>query len=323
MQNSWKEYFIFNKKERIGIILLITLIALCIALPYFFTGSPEVPDKALLEKLTRQLAELNHVHADSEQTSSSPYSALHYNNAPNKNSLLFPFNPNTKSPPPFPFNPNTLSDEGWLKLGLKEKNVLTIRHYLARGGQFRNPSDLLKIYGIPQELAQRLIPFVILPAPEPRQPAQQQMPARDSMVNNYHIRPPIKEVDINADDTAAWIALPGIGPGFTHRIINFRNKLGGFYAIDQVGETWGLPDSTFQVIRKWLVCPQRNLKTINMNTSDVATLSSHPYIRWRLANAIVQYRQQHGPYKDLQELLKIDVINPEIFKKIAPYLALE
>jgi DNA uptake protein ComE-like DNA-binding protein len=41
-------------------------------------------------------------------------------------------------------------------------------------------------------------------------------------------------VDINSADTSAFIALPGIGSKLAARIVNFRDKLGGFYSIEQV-----------------------------------------------------------------------------------------
>ena len=47
----------------------------------------------------------------------------------------------------------------------------------------------------------------------------------------------IQSVDINTADTTAFISLPGIGSKLAARIVNFRDKLGGFYSIDQVGET--------------------------------------------------------------------------------------
>ena len=57
--------------------------------------------------------------------------------------------------------------------------------------------------------------------------------------------------------------------------------------------------------------------------AGVEILRQHPYIRWKLANVIVQYRQQHGPFASIQELANVSVISPELYQKIAPYLSLE
>ena len=48
----------------------------------------------------------------------------------------------------------------------------------------------------------------------------------------------------------------------------------------------------------------------------------HPYIKWALANAIVEYRNQHGAFKNLEELKNIMLIDEATFKKIAPYFSL-
>src|SRR5262249_25636461 len=101
-------------------------------------------------------------------------------------------------------------------------------------------------------------------------------------------------IDINSADTTAFIALPGIGSKLAARIVNFREKLGGFYSVDQVGETFGLPDSTFQKIKQYLKLENNSLRKININTATVDELKLHPYIKWSIANPIIAYRNEHG-----------------------------
>ncbi|MBC8033718.1 MAG: helix-hairpin-helix domain-containing protein [Chitinophagaceae bacterium] len=136
-------------------------------------------------------------------------------------------------------------------------------------------------------------------------------------------RPEIAVVDINAADTADFLPLPGIGPTLAARIISFRNKLGGFYSIDQVAETYGLPDSTFTLISPKLKLGEKPPALININTVDKESLRQHPYFRWNLANAIVEYRNSHGDFKKLSDLLHIDVITPELYEKLVHYLVIE
>jgi competence ComEA-like helix-hairpin-helix protein len=100
----------------------------------------------------------------------------------------------------------------------------------------------------------------------------------------------------------------------------FREKLGGFYSANQIAEIYGLPDSTFLKIKPYLIVGDVPIKKININTADANLLKQHPYIKWNLANAIVQYRQQHGDFKTLDELQNIALITPEVFAKISPYL---
>ena len=106
-------------------------------------------------------------------------------------------------------------------------------------------------------------------------------------------RPEYTIVDINKADTSAFISLPGIGNKLALRIVNFREKLGGFYSIDQIGETYGLPDSSFQKIKPFLKLETSLLKKFNINSATKDEMKLHPYIKWNLANAIVEYRNQH------------------------------
>ena len=127
-------------------------------------------------------------------------------------------------------------------------------------------------------------------------------------------------VDINAGDSAAFDALPGIGGSYSRRIINFRNRLGGFYKVEQIAETFGLPDSVFQKIKPLLKISGNDVKKLNVNTAKEEELKAHPYIRWQLAKVITEYKKQHGDFKTLQDLKKIMTIDEETYNKISPYL---
>ena len=116
--------------------------------------------------------------------------------------------------------------------------------------------------------------------------------------------------------------MPGIGAKLGARIINYRNKLGGFYSVEQVGETFGLPDSTFQKIKPYLEVDEM-VKKININTAELDELKAHPYIRYHLANAIVQYRKQHGSFRAVNDLSKIMIMDAENLRKMSPYLTVD
>ncbi len=133
----------------------------------------------------------------------------------------------------------------------------------------------------------------------------------------------ISTVDVNSGDTTAFIALPGIGSKLAQRIINFRDKLGGFYKTEQVAETFGLPDSTFQKIKSRLNISNASIKQFNINTATVEEMKTHPYIRYNIANAIVQYRAQHGNFATVADIKKIMMVTDEVFNKVSPYLTIQ
>jgi competence protein ComEA len=128
-------------------------------------------------------------------------------------------------------------------------------------------------------------------------------------------------VEINSADTTQLISLPGIGSKLASRIILFREKLGGFYDVKQVGEVYGLRDSVFRIIQPTLRCDTSLIRKIDINHADKDALKIHPYIRWAVANTLVAYRAQHGPFHSADDLGKIDNLEEEVIQKMMPYLS--
>jgi competence protein ComEA len=308
MESNWKDYFTFTKKERIGILVLLALIAICIIAPRFL-GPADLREEVRFEAMQIEKAPPEAVNKEQQGR------ARHSQQQPAYHEGVYE---SEKEPPTatlFPFDPNTLDAAGWKKLGLNDRTIRMIQHYRDKGGQFRQAADLQKMYGLKKTDFDRLAPYIRIAAWAP-------------FVNTA--KPPVKYVkappaiiDINQADTAAFIALPGIGSKLANRIVNFRTRLGGFCSVQQVGETFGLPDSTFQLIKPRLQCAPVVLQKINLNTADVNALKQHPYIRWNIANAIVQYRQQHGVFHAAEELQQIVLITPELYNKIARYVTVE
>ena len=218
----------------------------------------------------------------------------------------------------FKFDPNTISEDEWKKLGVKEKTIATIKNYLSKGGKFRQPEDIQKIWGLREDQVSRLLPYVDI-----KEKVSGSQPKKEYVPVVFERKRSLVTVDINISDTTAWIALPGIGAKLSNRIVNFRDKLGGFYSIDQVAETFGLPDSVFQKIKPGLILTNKNLKQININTATLDELKQHPYIRYNLANLIIQYRAQHGNFSSVADIKKIMTVTDEIYNKLSAYLVVE
>ncbi len=224
----------------------------------------------------------------------------------------------------FLFDPNTISISDWKRLGLRNKMIQTIEKYLSKGGHFYKAEDLQKIYGLRTEEYERLEPYIKIETktsatneqPNSSKPKDEFQPTK-----TYAARYTI--IDINTGDTSAFISLPGIGSKLAFRIVTFREKLGGFYSVEQIGETYGLPDSTFQKIKQYLKLDNLSVKKININTATIDEMKSHPYIKYGLANPIVAYRNEHGVFSKIEDIKKVMVVTEAIYKKIAPYLTID
>jgi competence protein ComEA len=216
----------------------------------------------------------------------------------------------------FYFDPNTLSQKGWEELGLRPRTIKTIQNYIAKGGRFYKPEDLERIYGLSEEVYQRLYPFIRIESINAPVTSKEPRPVSISKESRYTV------IDINAADTTAFISLPGIGSRLATRIINFRERLGGFYAIEQIAEVYGLADSVFQKIKNYLRLETNSIIKININTASLEELKAHPYIRHAIAAPLVAYRNEHGLFVRIEDIKKVMAVTNEVYEKIAPYLIL-
>ncbi len=321
---TWKEfvsdYLNFSRRDRIAVIAIIVIILFIFFLPKIISKNKTVKTVAADTAWIASIKKLGQKGADENKNDYRQYSNENSNDyqydRPTGN-----YNSKTKGEL-FYFDPNTLSTEGWQKLGLRDKTIHTIQNYLSKGGHFKKPEDLQKIYGLFPDEYERIAQYIkIESSAENTDNAFINKPITDHQpVKTYASRYSV--IDINLADTTAFISLPGIGSKLAARIVNFRDKLGGFYSVNQVGETFGLPDSTFQKIKQYLKLENVSVKKININTATVDELKAHPYIRYSLANPIVAYRNEHGPFAKVEDIKKVMAVTEEVYNKISPYLSL-
>ena len=133
----------------------------------------------------------------------------------------------------------------------------------------------------------------------------------------------ISILDINTADSAAWVALTGVGPTLASRIIQFRNKLGAFHNLNQLTEVYGFKEDLLFDLKERISLKEINGFQFNLNQVTYEELSKHPYFKYKLSKAIVNYRQQHGNFSTLSDLRQIKLVNDSIFELILPYLKLE
>ncbi len=297
-------YLTFSKKERTGIVVLVILILSVWLLPEYFS-EPVSPDPELIS-LADSLIKAEAAFVEDQQKPSR---------------LFF-------------FDPNKITDIQWEELGLNRRTVAIIRNYLEKGGQFRTPADLDKIYGMRKQDAERLKPFVRIERVGKRDranfsgPVGERTQVKDPSKSflSYTRRPFQKKklvIDINKADSSGLEALPGIGARLASRIIRFREALGGFYRVEQLSDVYGIDDTLFNLIRPSLILDAGIYRKVRINHWEADSLDLHPYIQKHEAKAIVKYRGQHGRFNSADELSKISFISSDWISRIRPYLDLE
>jgi len=301
---------VLTKKERKGILFFVILLLITqfspALLDYFYPAPlPEFSSEAELNAMLR-LRNTDSLQKFSKAEAGS--SKVNYEK---------PFRENEAKVRLFAFDPNTLSVAGWQSLGISEKTATGIRKYISHGGKFRQPDDLKKIWGLSAAKLDLLLPYVKIAAEEKSTPSFTRYDENKAQQKSAQ-----KAIDINLADSAQWETLPGFGAKLSARMVQFRQKLGGFHQIEQVAELYGLKDSVFQAVKTRLMITKIPLRQININLDQAVEMKNHPYLGYRLANAIVAYRESHGLYNAIEDIKKIQLIDEKLFNKISPYLTL-
>jgi competence ComEA-like helix-hairpin-helix protein len=207
----------------------------------------------------------------------------------------------------FDFNPNNLPAEKWKLMGLSDHQVRIIKNYEAKGGHFYRNTDLQKIYGITPEDYKRLEPYI-------------DIPQSGTYVAVIKVKPGAT-VELNTADSAQLTEVRGIGPSFAIRIIRYRDRLGGFFHKEQLQEVYGVDTAKYNEIQGQLTLDPTKVIKLKINSISLPSLQQFPYLNYKQANAVIQYRIQHGNYNSISDVVNIAIITPETLHKIEPYLS--
>ena len=225
----------------------------------------------------------------------------------------------------FFFDPNTADSTQLLRLGLQPWQIKNIYKYRAAGGIYREPLDFAKLYGLTVKQYRELEPYIrissdYLPASTlvKGHKNYSQNTTKDSTTYQRPVK--IKETEhivLNTADTTSLVTIPGIGPYYARKIVQYGNRLGGYVSVDQLDEIENFPTEA----KKYLVINNPMPKKLNVNQLSLNELKRHPYINFYQAKAITDYRRLHGTIKSLNDLRLIKDFTPDVIKRLTPYVA--
>ena len=211
----------------------------------------------------------------------------------------------------FVFDPNSASYDTLIKLGFASKEANTLIRYRNKGGKFKKPADIRKVYGVDSAKAEKLIPFIKV----------RHDSSDKTVITSYQKKRVM--LDINSCDSASLVGLPGIGPVLSGRIMKYRRLLGGFASTDQLKEVYGLPEETFDLIKERLYADSSAITRIKINSADYKELRRIPYIEKYELSAILKYRELAGKIAGIGDLVDNRILTEEKAGKVAPYLSFE
>ena len=240
-----------------------------------------------------------------------------------------------------PFDPNALSAEDWEARGVPHFVAGRIVKYREAAGGFKAKAQVKKMYGLDDAVYQRLAPFMQLPEEAPQRSARPDYaagkPGADGKLppfaasgtkpSKFPSKPRnLQPFDLNTADTTQLMQIRGIGSGRAKWVVRYRNQLGGYLREDQLNEVFVLrdaPDLRDSLRKYTFVAAGFAPKLVNVNTASFDELYLHPYIGKPRARIIVAYRQQHGPFKQVEDLKQIPILKAEDWEKMRPYVRCE
>ena len=281
--------FATSDKEARGIIALSFLIVIMILVRMIVSCSPDSP--------------------------AIPYSIEYLDSISNAMDQAYEKSHHKFNPPSEDFDPNEINPQQWMAMGLDSIVSQRVNKYLEKGGRFKNPSDIKKIYGMPDWFSDSVLPYVvIIPVVDPID-TQSQLEAHMPV---YEAPQPI---DLNLSDSAGLTMIRGVGPVFSGRIIRYRKKLGGFVSVRQLQEVYGIDSSKFAGIESqvYLDTTISPVKKLNINVDEFKVLLRHPYLNYEQVKALINFRKQHEIIRK-RDFMNFPFLSKRQKLRIIPYL---
>lgn len=248
-------------------------------------------------------------------------------------------------PESFPFDPNEADSTQLLRLGLAPFQVRSIYRYRAKGGRFSTKDDFRRVYRLTNEQWEHLSPLIriaskyrlvdVAPQADKRRSSHPASSVVDTIVHRIApdssatSRPkPVyvqklsgdETIDINLADSALLCRVPGIGPYFARRIIQYRRRLGGFASADQLLQIENFPADALA----WMQVPDTcQVQKLQINRLSTRKLMKHPYMGYYRASEIADYRRVHGPIRSIEVLKSLPHFTEDDIIRLAPYLSFQ
>ena len=160
--------------------------------------------------------------------------------------------------------------------------------------------ELRACYVVSDSAARLMEPYVIFP--EPR---------RDLLE---------EPIELNTADSATLRMVRGIGAKTVGRILEYRERLGGYARVEQLREVEGMTEANYELILKQISCNCCEIRKINLNFAPRDELARHPYISPRILRRLLKQRQLKGGWSTAEELLKDNILTKEEAERLAPYV---
>lgn len=159
---------------------------------------------------------------------------------------------------------------------------------------------------------------------------RQQRRSRQAVVSNAPepqaepAPPPVRRqplsVELNSADTTTLQLLHGIGPAYARRIVNYRERLGGFTNKEQLLEIYGFTPQLLEHISPYLTIDTATINKIDINAIPLKQLIKHPYIEYYQARDIINLRNRGRRFDCADDLRAVPSMADSTLQRLLPYI---
>lgn len=316
----FRDFFFYTRNQRRGILLLVAAIVAVWTVNWW------------LRPAERSFPQTDAAYMDSLITDYKDFLASVKYQDSIQEQRFKPQDRPARRPEPRPFDPNEADSALLCRIGLPGWMARNVVRYRQKGGVFRKPEDFRRIYGMTDERFETLRPYIRIAhqdtatAPATADKIQPDTTSKDSTRKPaiplfQHVRkyPAGTIIELNQADTTELKKIPGVGSVIARMIVKYRTRLGGYYSVSQLKDIRLRAD----LLEPWFSVDTTAIRRINLNRGGTASLRRHPYINFYQARAIVEWRKEHGPLKDLTPFEQHPDFTKEDLERLGHYVCFE
>lgn len=217
-------------------------------------------------------------------------------------------------------NPNDAQFDDFLRVGFSEKQATTCINYRSKGGKFYQETDVMKMYCISEEDFNRLKNYLAIPKKNKKIAEKRSVTEKKEIRRNTSKSVSVQSISINSCDTTDLMNLPKIGNFRARKIIEYRDKLGGFYEISQLLNVYSIDSDLLTEIGQYIIIDTSAIKKININEASFKEIVHHPLISYETTKNIVTYKRIVGVIKNIQELRDNNIVSADEYGTLKNYI---
>lgn len=230
----------------------------------------------------------------------------------------------TNNRQPFPFDPNHADSTTLIKVGLRHWQVCNLLKYRRKGGIWRSADDFKRLYGLTTEEFERLRPYIRITPADQRRNAPEYDDQKPIYYNSQtHLPYPKTDkftegtiISLSEADTTTLKHIPGIGSHYARKIVEYRERLGGYLSVSQLEEIEGLPPG---VTRWFKLSENAPIHRTRINKASFKQLVRHPYLSYEQTKIIVNHIRRYGPIHSWSDLRLYKEFSDADFERLTPY----